>query len=33
MKWRIDALYVKVMYVLVVIASLVAAAAADMKWR
>jgi len=33
MKWRIDGLYAKAMYVLVVLASLVAAAAAGGKWR
>jgi hypothetical protein len=33
MKWRIDSLYAKAMYVLVVLASLVAAAAAGAKWR
>jgi hypothetical protein len=33
MKWRIQALYIKAVYVLFVIASLVAAAAADYKWR
>jgi hypothetical protein len=32
MKWRIDALYVKAMYVLFILAGLVAAAAAGYKW-
>jgi len=33
MKWRIDGLYAKAMYVLVVLASLVAAAAAGTHWK
>jgi hypothetical protein len=33
MKWRVDALYFKAMYVLVVLASLVATAAAAFKWH
>jgi hypothetical protein len=33
MKWRIDGLYAKAMYILVVLASLIAAAAAGTKWR
>jgi hypothetical protein len=33
MKWRFTALYVKAMYIFVVIGSLVLAAAADYKWR
>ena len=33
MKWRFTALYVKAMYILVVVGSLVLAAAADYKWR
>ena len=32
MKWRINTLYVKAMYVMVVLASLVAGAAAGYKW-
>ncbi len=33
MKWRIDKLYVKAMYVVVVLSSFIAAAAAGWKWR
>jgi hypothetical protein len=33
MKWRIDALYARAMYIVIVLASLVAAAAAGYKWR
>ncbi len=33
MKWRIDVLYAKALYVLIVLASLVAAATAGYKWR
>jgi hypothetical protein len=33
MKWRIDGLYARAMYVMFVLASLVAAAAAGYKWR
>ena len=33
MKWRIKTLYLKAVYVMIVLASLVAAAAADLKWR
>jgi len=33
MKWHVKALYYKALYIVVVVASLVAAAAADYKWR
>ncbi len=33
MKWRIDTVYAKAMYVMVILASLVAAAAAGWKWH
>jgi len=33
MKWRIDVLYAKALYIVIVLASLVAAAAAGYKWR
>lgn len=33
MKWHIDVLYVKAMYVAIVLASLVATAAAAFKWH
>jgi len=33
MKWRIDAVYAKAMYVVIVLASLVASAAAAFKWH
>ena len=33
MKWRINALYVKAVYVMTVLASIVAVAAAGWKWR
>lgn len=33
MKWRINKLYVKAMYVMVVLSSLIAAAAAGWKWH
>lgn len=33
MKWRIDKLYVKAMYIMVVLSSFIAAAAAGWKWR
>ncbi len=33
MKWRIDKLYVKAMYVVVVLSSFIAAAAAGWKWH
>ena len=33
MKWHAKALYYKALYIVIVVASLVAAAAADYKWR
>ncbi len=33
MKWRIDVLYARALYIVIVLASLVAAAAAGYKWR
>jgi hypothetical protein len=33
MKWRLNALHIKVVYVLLVLASLVAVAGADIKWH
>ncbi len=33
MKWHAKALYYKALYIVIVFASLVAAAAADYKWR
>lgn len=33
MKWRIDVLYARALYIVFVLASLVAAAAAGYKWR
>ena len=33
MKWRIKSVYYRSLYVLIVLAGLVAAAAADLKWR
>jgi hypothetical protein len=33
MKWRINKLYIKAMYVMVVLSSLIAAAAAGWKWH
>jgi hypothetical protein len=33
MKWRVKAMYYKAVYVMIVVAGLIAAAAADLKWR